>query len=118
MNELLLSKVRLSVVAELLAAEWVPFSDLCAAVGTSSGNLGSHLGKLLDADYVEEEKRFVGRRPQSRYRLTKTGRKAMLRHVEALQNLIDAAGPASRAAIDPEPTGSAEVARAGSDDTR
>ena len=89
MDELLLSKVRLSVVAELLAAEWVPFSELCEAVGTSNGNLGSHLGKLLSAGYVEEEKRFVGRRPQSRYRLTATGRRAMLRHVEALQELIE-----------------------------
>jgi len=93
MDELLLSKVRLSVIAELLAAEWVPFSDLCAAVGTSSGNLGSHLGKLLDARYIEEEKRFVERRPQSRYRLTTAGRKAMLRHVEALQQLIETAEP-------------------------
>jgi DNA-binding transcriptional ArsR family regulator len=93
MDELLLSKVRLSVIAELIAAEWVPFSELCTAVGTSSGNLGSHLGKLLDADYIEEEKRFVGRRPQSRYRLTTTGRKAMLRHVDALKLLIESAEP-------------------------
>ena len=92
MDELLLSKVRLSVVAELLAAEWVPFSELCDAVGTSNGNLGSHLGKLLDAGYVEEEKRFVGRRPQSRYRLTAAGRSAMLRHVDALRALIETAG--------------------------
>ena len=91
MDELLLSKVRLSVVAALLAAEWVPFSDLCAAVETSSGNLGSHLGKLLEAGYVEEEKRFVGRRPQSRYRLTRVGRQAMLRHVKELRKLIESA---------------------------
>lgn len=92
MDEMLLSKVRLSVVAELLAAEWVPFADLREAVGTSNGNLGSHLGKLLSAGYVEEEKRFFGRRPQSRYRLTSDGRAAMLRHVEGLQALIENAG--------------------------
>lgn len=91
MDELLLSKVRLSVVAELLAAEWVPFSDLREAVGTSNGNLGSHLAKLIEAGYVDEEKRFVGRRPQSRYRLTRAGRRAMRRHVEALQELIETA---------------------------
>lgn len=92
MDELLLSKVRLSVVAELLAAEWVPFSELREVVGTSNGNLGSHLGKLLNAGYVGEEKRFVGRRPQSRYRLTAAGRRAMLRHVDALQKLIETTG--------------------------
>ncbi len=91
MDEMLLSKVRLSVVAELLAAEWVPFGELCDAVGTTTGNLGSHLAKLLNSGYIEEEKRFVGRRPQGRYRLTTNGRNAMLRHVEALQELVEGA---------------------------
>lgn len=91
MDEMLLSKVRLSVVAELLAAEWVPFGELCDAVGTTNGNLGSHLAKLLSSGYIEEEKRFVGRRPQSRYRLTTVGRSAILRHVEALQELVETA---------------------------
>ncbi len=91
MDEMLLSKVRLSIVAELLAAEWVPFGELCEAVGTTGGNLGSHLAKLLSCGYIEEEKRFVGRRPQSRYRLTTNGRSAILRHVEALQELVEAA---------------------------
>ena len=91
MDEVLLSKVRLSVVAELLAADWVSFGELCEAAGATHGNLGSHLAKLLDSEYIEEEKRFVGRRPQSRYRLTTKGRSAMLRHVEALQALVEAA---------------------------
>ena len=96
MDELLLSKVRLSVVAELVVAEWVPFSELRARTGTTNGNLGTHLGKLLDAGYVEENKRFVGRRPQSRYRLTQTGRSALLRHVEVLQEMVEAGSDAAR----------------------
>lgn len=51
--------------------------------------LGGHLGKLAAADSVEEEKRFLGRRPQTRYRLTPTGRKALLHHLAALQELVD-----------------------------
>jgi DNA-binding MarR family transcriptional regulator len=89
MDELLLSKVRLTVVAELLAAEWVSFSELQRSADTTNGNLGGHLGKLAAADYIEEEKRFRGRRPQTRYRLTPTGRKALLHHVAALQELVD-----------------------------
>lgn len=92
MDELLLSKVRLSVVAELLAAEWVTFSDLRDSAETTDGNLGGHLGKLVAAGYVEEEKRFVGRRPQTRYRLSSAGRRAFLRHVAELQELVDSGG--------------------------
>lgn len=90
MDELLLSKVRLAVIAQLLTAEWVTFTELQKSIDVTNGNLGSHLAKLLKAGYVKEEKRFEGRRPQSRYRLTKAGRTALLGHVAALQALLEA----------------------------
>ena len=89
MDEHLLSKVRLSVIAELLPAEWVTFAELRKSIDVTNGNLGAHLGKLVEAGYVKQEKHFKARRPQSRYRLTKTGRAALLRHVAALQALLD-----------------------------
>lgn len=95
MDELLLSKVRLTIVAELLASEWVTFSELQKSADTTNGNLGAHLGKLVAAGYVQEEKRFVGRRPQTRYRLSQPGRTAILRHVAELQELVDSGGDAS-----------------------
>ncbi len=89
MDELFLSKVRLAVVAELLTAEWVTFTDLLKSIEATNGNLGAHLGKLVEAGYVKEQKRFEGRHPQSRYQLTKSGRAAFLRHVAALQALVE-----------------------------
>ena len=89
MDELLLSKIRLSIIAQLLPTDWVAFSALQRAVDTTNGNLGAHLGKLIDAGYVEEEKTFVDRRPQSRYHLTSTGRDAFVAHVRDLQGLLD-----------------------------
>ncbi len=85
----MLSKIRLGVIAELLDAEWVAFSDLQQATQTTNGNLGAHLAKLADAGYVAEEKVFVARRPQTRYRLTKTGRAAFVEHVRAMQRLLE-----------------------------
>lgn len=84
-DELFLSRVRLAVVAELVNAEWITFSSLQNSIDATNGNLGVHLGKLVEAGYVQEEKRFVGRRPQTRYRLTKAGRAAFLQHVEDLR---------------------------------
>jgi DNA-binding MarR family transcriptional regulator len=89
-DELLLSKIRLGVVAELLNYDWVAFSELLRAVDTTNGNLGAHLGKLVEAGYVEEEKTFVNRRPLSRYRLTQRGRDAFAGHVSALQAILKA----------------------------
>ena len=88
MDELLLSKIRLGVIAELLTAQWVPFSDLLRATQTTNGNLGAHLSKLVEAAYVEEEKTFVNRRPQTRYTLTQKGRDAFVQHVRDMQALL------------------------------
>lgn len=88
MDELLLSKIRLGIVAELLASEWIAFPSLVRALETTNGNLGAHLSKLVDAGYVTEEKAFVGRRPQTRYRLTQTGRDALTAHVREMQELL------------------------------
>ncbi|HEX5275133.1 MAG TPA: transcriptional regulator [Candidatus Rubrimentiphilum sp.] len=89
MDELLLSKIRLGVIAELLNAEWVAFSELQRATQTTNGNLGAHLGKLVEAGYVSEEKTFMNRRPQTRYRLSKTGRAAFVQHVRDMQRLLE-----------------------------
>ncbi|MBV9698638.1 MAG: transcriptional regulator [Candidatus Eremiobacteraeota bacterium] len=90
MDELLLSKVRLGIVAELLGYNWVAFTELARSLAVSNGNLGAHLAKLVDAGYVDEEKTFVNRRPLSRYRLSKRGRDAFSRHVAELQSLLKA----------------------------
>jgi DNA-binding MarR family transcriptional regulator len=90
MDELLLSKVRLGIVAELLSFDWVAFSELARSLDVSNGNLGAHLAKLVDAAYVDEEKSFVNRRPLTRYRLTKRGREAFATHVSQLQSLLNA----------------------------
>lgn len=88
MDDLLLSKVRLGVVAELLNYDWVAFSELARSLDVSNGNLGAHLAKLVDAGYVEEEKSFVNRRPLTQYRLTMRGREAFAAHVAQLQSLL------------------------------
>jgi predicted ArsR family transcriptional regulator len=91
MDEVLLSKVRLGVVAQLLNYDWVAFSELARALDVTNGNLGAHMIKLLDAGYVEEEKSFVNRRPLTRYRLSKRGRDAFAAHVSQLASLLEEA---------------------------
>jgi DNA-binding MarR family transcriptional regulator len=89
-DELLLSRVRLGVVAELLNFDWIAFAELARSLEVSNGNLGAHLSKLLDAGYVDEEKNFVNRRPLTRYRLTERGRAAFRAHVCELESLLKA----------------------------
>lgn len=94
MDDLLLSKIRLGVIAELLTAERVSFSDLQRVTQTTNGNLGAHLAKLVDAKYVAEDKTFVNRKPQTRYTLTPRGRTAFVNHVREMQALLKEEEPA------------------------
>ena len=96
MSDLLLSRVRLVVIAELVSVEWATFSELQRAVQTTNGNLSAHLAKLVDGGYLTERKRFVRRRPQTRYRLTEQGRDALVRHVERLQAVLASERPPQR----------------------
>ncbi len=112
LDDLFFSRIRLMVVAELLQAEWVAFSELQSLTGATRGNLGSHLGKLVDGGVIDEEKRFVKQRPLTRYRLTQAGRTAFLRHIHEVEQLFRAArreygeaetSPAVAADVKPSP---------------
>ena len=87
-DEVLQSRVRIAIVAFLASAGAVDFSVVRDAIKTTDGNASVHLRKLEDAGYVSVEKRFVNRKPQTRYALTERGRKALLDHVAHLERLL------------------------------
>lgn len=57
----------------------------------TDGNLGAQLLKLEEAGYVEVEKKFVMRKPQTIYRMTAPGRRALTEYVQALKQLLGSA---------------------------
>jgi class 3 adenylate cyclase len=83
-NEILASRVRLAIVAFLAGAGTADFAAVRDATKTTGGNAGIHLRKLEDAGYVEMQKRFVARKPQTLYSLTEHGRQALLAYVARL----------------------------------
>ena len=87
-DEVLLSRARLGIVAALLARREATFPELKDLLGLTQGNLGAHLRTLEDAGYVEVEKGFEGRKPRTTCRITPKGRRALERHVAALDRLL------------------------------
>jgi DNA-binding PadR family transcriptional regulator len=49
-----------------------------------------HLRKLEEEGYIDCTKAFVRRRPKSTYRLTPTGRRALVAYLEMMRALLDA----------------------------
>jgi len=67
---------RLMIVALLYAAERADFLYLQHETEVNKGTLSSHLARLEEAGYVEIEKTYRGKVPQTLLRLTEAGRKA------------------------------------------
>jgi DNA-binding HxlR family transcriptional regulator len=81
-------KLRLAAMSLLATAEDADFLWLRQRTGATDGNLGAQMTKLEEAGYVEVEKRFVGKKPQTIYRMTERGRAALAGYVAALKKLL------------------------------
>jgi DNA-binding transcriptional ArsR family regulator len=84
-------KLRLAVLSLLVGVEEADFTWLRDKTGSTDGNLGAQMMKLEEAGYVAMQKRFAGRKPQTLYRMTPAGRKALAKYVSALKLLLGGA---------------------------
>lgn len=91
LNPIVHGKLRLALLSLLSGVERAEFTWLRDKTGATDGNLGAQLLKLEDAGYVKVEKKFVHRKPQSRYRITEPGREALTEYVQGLKQLLGAA---------------------------
>ena len=82
-------RVRLAIVAALAATPEMSFSELKGALAVTDGNLSAHARALEEAGYVAVRKTFRERKPHTSLRLTRSGRAAFLRYLEALRRIVD-----------------------------
>jgi len=91
LNPVIHGKLRLALLSLLTSVVEAEFTWLRARTGSTDGNLGAQLTKLEEAGYVVVEKKFVQRKPQTIYRMTEAGRKALTEYVQALKRLLGSA---------------------------
>lgn len=80
---------RLQILSNLYHKEKATFNGLKEDLELTEGNLASHLKKLEEAEYIEVEKKFVDRKPQTTYIITDKGKKALEEHVHKLEDIIE-----------------------------
>ncbi|MDQ3950276.1 MAG: transcriptional regulator [Gemmatimonadota bacterium] len=90
LDDVIHSRIRLAAMAVLAAVDDAEFTFLRDRVQATDGNLGAHLKRLEDADYVAVEKAFVARKPVTRYRLTARGRRAFREYVKRIDRMLRA----------------------------
>jgi DNA-binding MarR family transcriptional regulator len=86
-------RARLAVAVLLARHGEISFASFKEQLGLTDGNLGAQLRRLEDEGYLSLRRDFVERKPVTWYKLTAKGRKALDKHLQALQGMISAAGP-------------------------
>lgn len=82
-------RLRLGIMAYLSTSSPASFPELLVKTGASNGNLSTHLSKLDAAGYIKQEKGYKGKRPQTLVHLTKSGRNAWIKYLDAIRVVLD-----------------------------
>jgi len=88
LNKAFESRVRLGIMSILLVNDLVDFGMLKEQLQLTDGNMASHLAALEKAQYITITKKFVGKKPNTTYTVSKEGKKAFNLHIDALEKLI------------------------------
>jgi DNA-binding MarR family transcriptional regulator len=84
-------RLRLGILSALAVNHSLSFNELKQILKTTDGNLSVHARKLEDAEYVSCDKSFEGRVPRTEYKITPTGRRALERYLDSMEQVIAAA---------------------------
>jgi len=79
---------RLAILSILITVENANFTFLKESIGTSDGNLSTHLTKLETNNLIKIQKTFKGKKPQTICAITGKGRKAFTKYLEQLEQIV------------------------------
>lgn len=88
LDKVLEHSVRLQILSILVVNESYDFNSLKEALELSDGSLATHIKALEREKYILINKSFVGKKPNTRYRLSEKGRQAFKKHLDALEAII------------------------------
>ncbi|AQG80060.1 winged helix-turn-helix domain-containing protein [Spirosoma montaniterrae] len=87
-NKAFESKARLNIMSVLMVNDSLSFNALKELLGLTDGNLATHLRALEESGYIVVQKQFIGRKPNTTYSASDTGRQAFSDHLNALEEFI------------------------------
>jgi len=88
LNKVFENRIRLGVMSVLMVNDWVDFSSIKDVLKITDGNLASNIKALELVNYIEINKQFKNKKPNTSYRATITGRKAFEEHLNILEKII------------------------------
>jgi DNA-binding MarR family transcriptional regulator len=88
LNKAFENRIRLGIMSALTVNDFLEFNAIKELLDVTDGNLASHTRALEDLGYIRVEKSFVGRKSNTRFSITDTGRAAFERHLNALEKIV------------------------------
>ena len=88
LNKAFENRIRLGIMGILMVQDWVEFNALKEQLKVTDGNLASHIKALEKLKYLTIKKQFIGKKPNTEYSVSKMGKEAFKKHIEALEKLI------------------------------
>lgn len=88
LNKIFDSRIRLGVMSILSANQSISFNELKQLLELTDGNLASHLTTLEQAEYINVQKAFIGRKTNTTYAITELGKQSFKSHLNALEKMI------------------------------
>jgi DNA-binding MarR family transcriptional regulator len=88
LNKAFENRIRLGIMSILMVNDKVEFSAMKEMLDITDGNLASHISALEKLEYLEVQKQFIGKKPNTTYSVTRAGKKAFNEHLDALEKLL------------------------------
>jgi len=82
------SRIRLGIMSALAVNDRLDFNALKEFLEVTDGNLASHTKALEKEGFIGVEKTFIGKKPNTKYFMTKEGRSAFEHHLKVLESLV------------------------------
>ena len=88
LDRLVHEPARLAVMALLYVLDSADFTFVMNQTGLTWGNLSAHMSKLEEAGYLEVEKSFKDKRPNTNLKLTEQGRDAFREYSRKMRQVF------------------------------
>lgn len=82
------NRTRLGIMSVLAVNAMLDFNSLKDYFDVTDGSLASHLKALEAEDFIGVKKSFIGKKPNTKYFMTKAGKKAFDHHLKALEKFL------------------------------
>lgn len=89
LNKAFENRIRIGIMSTLIVNSSVDFNQFKDLLEVTDGNLASHLNSLEKLNYISVEKKFIGKKTNTSYSITETGKIAFKEHLNNLEIIIN-----------------------------